>query len=65
MHVVRTLRPNINVDSDPSYVKFIFMDNYVINVYPSKPENYNGSALIREYPAFSKAVKTCAALRQA
>ena len=41
------------------------MDNYVINVYPSKPENYNGSALIREYPAFSKAVKTCAALRQA
>jgi len=65
MHVIRTLRPNINVDSEPSYVKFIFMDNYVINVYPSKPENYNGSALISEYPEFSKAVKTCAALRGA
>lgn len=65
MHVIRTLRPNINVDSEPSYVKFIFMDNYVINVYPSKPENYNGSALISEYPEFSKAVKTCAALREA
>ena len=36
----------------------------MINVYPSKPENYNGSALISEYPEFSKAVKTCAALRK-
>lgn len=64
MHVIQTLRPNMNVDSSPENVKFIFMDNYMMNVYPSRPENYNGSALISEYPEFSKAVKTCARLRQ-
>lgn len=64
MHIIRTLRPNMNVDSTPSYVKFIFMDNLMMNVYPSRPEDYNGSALISEYPEFSKAVKTCARLRK-
>ena len=64
MHIVETLRPNMNVDSTPENVKFIFMDNLMMNVYPSKPETYNGSALISEYPEFSEAVKTCAALRR-
>lgn len=64
MYMVETLRPNMNVDSTPEYVKYIFMDNLMMNVYPSKPETYNGSALISEYPEFSAAVKTCAALRQ-
>lgn len=64
MHVIETLRPNMNVDSTPEYVKYIFMDNLMMNVYPSRPENYNGSALISEYPEYSKAVKTCAALRR-
>ncbi len=65
LHIVRTLRPNMNVDSTPEYVKFIFMDNLMMNVYPSHPEEYNGGALISEYPEFSKAVKTCASLRKA
>lgn len=64
MHVIETLRPNMNVDSTPEYVKLIFMDNLMMNVYPSRPENYNGSALISEYPEYSAAVKTCAALRR-
>lgn len=64
MHIVETLRPNMNVDSTPEYVKYIFMDNLMMNVYPSKPENYNGSALIADYPEFSAAVKTCAELRK-
>ncbi len=65
LHIVRTLRPNMNVDSTPEYVKFIFMDNLMMNVYPSHPEEYNGGALISEYPEFSQAVKTCASLRKA
>ena len=63
MHAITTCRPNMNVDSDPVKVKYIFMDNLMINVYPTRPESYNGSALISEYPEFSKAVKTCARLR--
>ena len=54
----------MNVDSTPAYVKLIFMDNLMMNVYPSRPEDYNGSALISEYPEFSQAVKTCARLRK-
>ena len=64
LHIIRTLRPNMNVDSTPEYAKFIFMDNLMMNVYPSHPEEYNGGALISEYPEFSEAVKTCASLRR-
>ncbi len=64
LHVIETLRPNMNVDSTPLYVKYIFMDNLMMNVYPSRPEEYNGSALISEYPEFSAAVKTCGKLRK-
>lgn len=65
MHAVTTCRPNMNVDSDPVKVKYIFMDNLMLNAYPTRPESYNGSALISEYPEFSKSIKTCAALRKA
>ena len=64
-YVVETTRPQINVDSNPVSVKYCFMDNVMMNVYPSKPDNVNGSALIADYPELSKAVKQCAALRQA
>ena len=64
-YVVETTRPQINVDSNPLYVKYCFMDNVMMNVYPSKPDNVNGSALIAEYPELSRAVKQCAALREA
>ena len=65
MHAVTTCRPNMNVDSDPVKVKYIFMDNLMLNAYPTRPESYNGSALISEYPEFSKAIKTVAELRKA
>ncbi len=65
MHAVTTCRPNMNVDSDPVKVKYIFMDNLMLNAYPTRPESYNGSALISEYPEFSKSIKTVAALRKA
>ena len=54
----------MNIDSEPLFVKYSFMDNYMINAYPSKPNNINGSALIRDYPEYSKALKQCAALRE-
>ncbi len=65
LHIVRTCRPNMNVDSTPQYVKLIFMDNLMLNAYPSHADTYSGSALISEYPEFSKAIKICASLRKA
>ena len=64
-HVVETTRPQMNVDANPLYVKYCFMDNVMINAYPSKPDNINGSALIRDYPALSTAYKQCARMREA
>lgn len=64
LYVVETTRPQLNVDSNPVSVKYYFMDNIMMNVYPSKPDNVNGSALIADYPDLSKAVKQCAALRK-
>ncbi|HIS70156.1 MAG TPA: hypothetical protein IAA58_12425 [Candidatus Gallacutalibacter stercoravium] len=64
-YVVETTRPQMNVDSNPIYAKYCFMDNVMMNVYPSKPDNINGSAFIREVPALSQALKQCAALRKA
>ncbi len=63
-YVVETTRPQINVDSNAVAAKYCFMDNVMMNVYPSKPDNVNGSALIAEYPELSKAVKQCAKLRK-
>jgi len=65
LHVVRTLRPNMNVESNPKYVKFTCMDNLMLNAYPSHPEEMNGGALISEYPEYSQAIKTCAEIRKA
>ena len=63
-HVVETTRPQMNIDADPLYVKYCFMDNVMINAYPSKPDNVNGSALIKDYPELSKAYKQCAKMRK-
>ncbi len=64
LHVIRTCRPNINVDSTPKYVRLICMDNLMLNVYPSHTDEYNGGALISEYPEFSEAIKNCASIRK-
>lgn len=57
-------RFNVNVGTSPKTVKRLFMDHLFMNVLPSKPEGINGSARIREYPALSAALKTCAALHR-
>ncbi len=64
LYVVETERPNINVDSSPLFAKYIFMDNAMMNAYPSKPGLMNGSAMISDYPRFSETLKRLAALRK-
>lgn len=63
-YVVRTTRPNVNVDNSPRQAKLCFMDNMFINVYPSKPGGVNGSAMIADYPEFSKTIKRCTEIRR-
>ena len=63
-YVVRTTRPNVNVDCSPRQAKLCFMDNMFINVYPSKPGGVNGSAMIADYPEFSSTIKRCTELRR-
>ena len=65
LYVVETERPNINVDSSPLFAKYIFMDNAMMNAYPSKPGMMNGSALIGDYPVFGETLKRLSALRKA
>ena len=64
IHVVGTTRPNINVDASSLYVKYCFMDNIMMNVFPSKTDDICGSAYIADYPEFSQTLKKCAALRK-
>jgi hypothetical protein len=64
LHVVETTRLQENIDSDPLYLKYSFISNAMMNIYPSLPENINGSALIRDVPALSKALRQCGRLRK-
>jgi hypothetical protein len=64
LHVVETTRLQENIDSDPFYLKLSFISNAMINIYPSLPENINGSALIKDAPALSAALKQCGRLRK-
>jgi hypothetical protein len=64
INVVKTTRPNINIDANPEHVKLCFMDNVFMNVYPSRPGDINGSAYIYEYPELSAALKRAAAWRK-
>ncbi|MFI5386674.1 MAG: hypothetical protein ACHQ50_11205 [Fimbriimonadales bacterium] len=58
--------PRLNhcIDSSPLEAKKAFADNLYLCVMPRKPESTNGSASLASYPAFSKALKQCVALRK-
>ena len=64
-YLAETMRPNMNVDSSTRHLKYIFMDDLMANIYPSKPGQMNGSALIADYPDFSRTLKELTALRKA
>jgi hypothetical protein len=57
-------RMNYCIDSSPLSAKMGFADNLYLCIMPRKPESANGSDSIVNYPAFSKALKQCAALRK-
>lgn len=56
-------RPNVNINRSAAEARFAFMDNLFLNVWPSKPDNINGSERIVNVPELSKTLKTCAAVR--
>lgn len=57
-------RINCNINTSESEVKWAFMDNLYLNVWPSKPDSINGSANIKDYPKLSATLKQCAKLRK-
>ncbi len=55
-------RLNVNINRHIPSIKKGFMDNAYLNVFPSKPDNANGTAMIEDYPEVADALKTCADL---
>lgn len=64
MYIVDGMRPNMDLDANPLHVKYTFMDNLVAQIYPAKPGDINGSAMISDFPEYSQAIKNCTALRK-
>ena len=62
--VFPTPRLNYCIDSSPLAVKRAFADNLYLCIMPRRPESANGSDSIVRYPAYSQALKQCAALRK-
>ena len=57
-------RRNVNINRSVSEARFSFMDNLMLNVWPAKPDNINGSERIANVPELSRTLKTCAGLRK-
>ena len=57
-------RVNVHVNTNPASVKWAFANNLYMNVWPSRPDNINGSARVGDYPELSAALQQCAELRK-
>lgn len=57
-------RRNVNINRSVSETRFAFMDNLMLNVWPAKPDQINGSEWIANVPELSSTLKTCAGLRK-
>jgi hypothetical protein len=57
-------RINCNIENSPRIVKMAFAQNLYLNIMPKKPEIANGTAMIRDNPELSEALKTVASLRR-
>jgi len=64
MRVLPAPRLNVNVNHSSRGVKECFMDNMFLNAYPSRPGGVDGSALISDYPDYSRTIKQCVTLRK-
>ncbi len=62
--VLRSPRLNCNIEDSALATKRCFLEGLYLNVMPSKPDEPNGTALIRERPLLAKALKTVARLRK-
>jgi len=57
-------RPNANINRSEAEARHAFMDNMILNVWPSKPDRINGSERIAAVDGLSRTLKACAALRK-
>lgn len=57
-------RPNVNINRSVSEARYAFMDNLFLNVWPTKPDQINGSERIANVPDLSATLQTCARLRR-
>ena len=62
--VLRSPRLNCNIEDSPLVVKKGFADDLFLNVWPSKPDEPNGTAVISDRPALSAALQQAAKLRK-
>jgi hypothetical protein len=62
--VLRSPRPNCNIDDSPLVANKCFAEGLFLNVMPSKVDGPNGTALISERPALAKALKEVAAMHK-
>lgn len=57
-------RRNMNIDRSVAETRRGFMDNLFLNVWPSKPDQINGSERIANVPELSATLRRCAGLRR-
>src|SRR2546427_7081152 len=62
--VLRSPRPNCNIDDSALTAKKCFAEGLFLNVMPSKVDGPNGTALISEKPALAQALKDVAAIHK-
>ena len=62
--VLRSPRPNCNIDDSPLTAKKCFAEGLFLNVMPSKVDGPNGTALISERPALANALKQIAGMHK-
>jgi hypothetical protein len=64
LSVLKTPRPNCIVEDSPLTAMQAFADGMYLNIFPRKPGQANGSALIAECPELSRKLVTLAGRRQ-
>lgn len=57
-------RMNYNINRNVEHIKYAFMDNSYLNIMPSKPDDANGTAWIKDEAGLSRVLKQCASLRR-
>ncbi len=64
LNVLQAPRLNCNIEDSPIEVRKCFAEDLYLNIMPSKPDEPNGTAWIRERPALAAALKQVVSLRR-